>query len=86
MPRISAFYGVVITMYFDEHAPPHFHARYAEFEAQIGIADGSILHGRLPRRVLGMVHEWAQLHASELISNWARARAGEALVTIEPLP
>ena len=37
VPRLSSFYGIVITMYFDDHAPPHFHARYAEHEAQISI-------------------------------------------------
>jgi len=28
MPRISMFYGIVVTMYSSDHAPPHFHARY----------------------------------------------------------
>lgn len=48
MPRISAFYGIVIAMYFDDHPPPHFHARYGEHEAQILIANGDVLHGWLP--------------------------------------
>jgi len=37
MPRISVFLGIVITMYFDDHAPPHFHARYSGQEAAIGM-------------------------------------------------
>ena len=30
MPEICRFYGIVIKMYFADHAPPHFHAEYAE--------------------------------------------------------
>ena len=45
MPRISASYGIVITMYFADHSPPHFHARYGEFQAQIEIASGAVLSG-----------------------------------------
>lgn len=26
MPVISSFYGILIKMYFGDHAPPHFHA------------------------------------------------------------
>jgi Domain of unknown function (DUF4160) len=28
VPRISAFYGIVIAMYYREHGLPHFHATY----------------------------------------------------------
>ena len=49
-PRISAFYGIVITMYYADHSPPHFHARYGEFQAQIEISSGRILNGQLPNR------------------------------------
>lgn len=86
MPRISAFYGIVIAMYYDDHAPPHFHARFGEFEAQVEIANGEVLHGSLPRRALGLVREWTELHRAELQSDWDRARAQLPLVTIEPLP
>jgi hypothetical protein len=37
MPTISSFYGILIRMFFDDHAPPHFHARYGEFEATIDL-------------------------------------------------
>jgi len=43
MPTISVFYGIVIRMYFNDHAPPHFHARYGEFEATIKIEDLAVL-------------------------------------------
>jgi hypothetical protein len=86
MPRISAFYGIVIAMYFDDHPPPHFHAKYGEHHAQIAIASGAVLHGSLPRRALTLVREWAELHRAELLADWERAERAEPLVSIEPLP
>ena len=86
VPRLSVFYGVVITMYFSDHPPPHFHARYGEFQAQIEIDTGAMLDGFLPRRAAGMVQEWAMLHTAELAANWERAKSQEPLVSIEPLP
>lgn len=35
MPSICRFYGIIIYMYWNEHAPPHFNAEYGEFEALI---------------------------------------------------
>jgi hypothetical protein len=37
VPRISYFQGIVITMYFNDHGPPHFHAEYGEYVASIAI-------------------------------------------------
>ena len=59
MPRISSFLGIVITMYFDDHAPAHFHARYGGQNAGIGIDPLTLLAGTLPPRVVGQVFEWA---------------------------
>lgn len=86
MPRLSAFYGIVIAMYFDDHPPPHFHARYGEYEAQVAIASGEILNGSLPRRAEALVIEWSQLHRAELEADWELARREQPLVSIEPLP
>ena len=85
MPRISTFYGIVIEMYFDDHAPPHFHARYGGDEATIVIATGEVLAGALPRRALRLVREWLDQHRAELAANWRRARAHRPLVPVEPL-
>ena len=52
---ISAFYGILIRMFFNDHPPPHFHARYGEFEATIEIATLTILEGTLPSRALKLV-------------------------------
>ena len=86
MPRLSAFYGIVIAMYFDDHPPPHFHAKYGEHQAQVAIDTGEILHGSLPRRALSLVQEWTELHRHELMDDWRRAERKEPLVTIDPLP
>lgn len=86
MPRISAFYGIVITMYSSDHAPPHFHARYGEYEAQILIATGEPLAGELPIRALRLVREWAGLHEAELRADWELAQARQSLASIDPLP
>jgi hypothetical protein len=44
-------------MYFREHNPPHFHARYGEFVAEIDL-QGKIIEGSLPPRIAGFVIEW----------------------------
>ncbi len=66
MPTISEFFGILIRMYWDEHPPPHFHAFYAEHEAQYNIATLDVIHGALPRRAHALVVEWASLHKEEL--------------------
>ena len=70
MPEISRFLGIVISMYFDEHNPPHFHVRYNEFRAVMEICTLNIRQGTLPARVRGPVEEWAELHQAELLSMW----------------
>ncbi len=72
-------------MYYQDHAPPHFHAIYAEHEAEIDIRTGETLRGSLPRRAQRLVKEWAEVHRLELVEDWDRARAGEPLNPIEPL-
>ncbi len=57
MPEISRFFGIVIYMYFDDHLPPHFHARYSGFEAVVDIESLTVLAGSLSHRALGMVVE-----------------------------
>jgi len=87
MPRLSAFYGIVITMYYDEdHQVPHFHARYAGHNASYAIDGCRHLAGRFPDRAQRLVRAWALLHTAELHQAWNRARAEQPLGTIEPLP
>jgi len=70
MPEISRFLGIIITMYFDEHNPPHFHVKYNEHRASININTLNILSGKIPAKVRGLVEEWAELHQSELLRMW----------------
>lgn len=87
MPRISAFYEIVIYMYWDEadHPVAHFHAHHAGGRASVTV-DGAVLAGDLEPRALAFVREWASLHREELRENWERARDSEPLLPIEPLP
>lgn len=85
MPEICRFFGVVIRMNFDDHAPPHFHARYAGSMASIAISTGVVIKGRLPPRVLGLLVEWTALHREELVANWKRASTGRVPKRIDPL-
>ena len=70
MPEICRFLGIVISMYFNEHNPPHFHIRYNEYRAVMDIQTLNVLDGLLPARVRGLVEEWAELHRQELLSMW----------------
>ena len=85
MPEISRFYGIIIAMFFDEHNPPHFHARYGEYKISIRIKDLAILSGSFPPRALGLVIEWAEIHKDELLENWEKSRDEHKLSKIKPL-
>lgn len=85
MPEISRFLGIVIAMYYREHAPPHFHAKYGRQRAQFSIADLRIIEGKLPPRVISLVLEWAFQHREELLENWNLAERREELRKIRPL-
>ena len=71
-------------MYIREHAPPHFHAEYGEYEITVDISSG-IVTGKFPRRALSAVLEWYLLHKDELMANWEAAEQSKPLNTIEPL-
>ncbi|HEX8744587.1 MAG TPA: DUF4160 domain-containing protein [Thermoleophilaceae bacterium] len=77
MPRISAFHGIVIAMYYREHGVPHFHATHAGEKAAIAIATLDTIAGTLPRSAMRLVRTWAREHREELEKNWERARADE---------
>ena len=72
-------------MYFDDHNPPHFHAIYAGSEVEIGIDPLTVLGGKIPRRALGMVLEWAALHQEELLNNWHNLVNDQPPGRIDPL-
>ncbi|HNC04246.1 MAG: DUF4160 domain-containing protein [Pseudomonadales bacterium] len=84
MPEISRFFGIIITMYWRDHNPPHFHASYGNDEALITM-NGEVYSGSLPRRALSLVREWLAIHRQELLDNWENAQKREPMKSIEPL-
>jgi uncharacterized protein DUF4160 len=84
MPVISRFLGIIITMYWDDHAPPHFHAKYSEYEITVNILSG-LVEGKFPKRALRHVLEWYELHKNEINEDWHLCQNNEKLKQIEPL-
>ena len=84
MPVISRFLGIAIYMYWNDHLPPHYHAKYGEYEITIEIETG-VVTGSFPKRALRHVLEWHDLHQSELMANWELCRQQEELKSIFPL-
>jgi hypothetical protein len=84
MPTISKFYGIVVFMNYNDHPPPHFHARYQDQEVIVEIETG-LVEGRMSKRALRMVLEWLDLHQVALMNNWDLARQRKALREIQPL-
>ncbi len=84
MPEISRFLGIIISMYYDEHNPPHFHARYGNYKIYVEIESG-IVNGKFPKRALRAVLDWYDLHKDELIQDWHLAINDQPLNKIEPL-
>jgi hypothetical protein len=85
MPTISAFYGILIRMFFNDHSPPHFHVEYGEFKAIVDIEGLIVKEGNLPRRAQGLVLDWAELHQDELLEDWRLCMNKQQPLPIEPL-
>ena len=85
MPIISNFFGIIIRMFFNEHAPPHFHAEYAEYKASVNIETLVVFDGKLTRRAQELVLDWAELHQQELLEDWELCRLHQEPRRIEPL-
>lgn len=85
MPPIALFYGIRITMYYDDHYPPHFHAEYNGNKALVNINEARVIKGALPSRQLKLVLAWTVLHQDELMQNWELAKDGQPLIVIDSL-
>jgi hypothetical protein len=85
MPTISVFYGIVIQMFWHDHAPPHFHALYAEHEALIDLRNFRVIRGSLPRRAMMLVLDWAAEHRDELMEDWELCSRMQTPKPIAPL-
>jgi hypothetical protein len=84
MPEISRFLGIVIAMFYRDHTPSHYHAKYGEYEVTVEI-DTGIVNGTFPPRALAHVLEWHQIHKDALREDWELAKSRQALKTIAPL-
>jgi hypothetical protein len=84
MPEISRFLGIIIRIFFKDHAPPHFHAEYGDYEISVDIHTG-VVEGKFPKRALKAVLEWYDLHREELLVSWKLAAEGKLPNKIEPL-
>jgi hypothetical protein len=85
MPEVSRFFGIVIVFYNRDHAPPHFHVRYAGDSGIIQISNFEVLSGELPPRILRLVREWALLNRQELVAAWVKASSNQVPAKIKPL-
>ena len=85
MPEISLFYGIRVTMYYDDHNPPHFHVEYAGNKAIIDILNASVMRGALPNKQLKLVLAWCVLHQDERMQNWELSKQSLPLNRINPL-
>ena len=84
MPTISRFFGIVIFMNYNDHDPPHFHARYGDEEVVVHIRTSAV-HGTISKRALRMILEWTDLHKVALLRNWDLARERKPLEPVPPL-
>ena len=85
MPIISAFFGIIIRMYYDDHNPPHIHVEYQGNKALLDFR-GNILKGDLQSRTaLRLVRDWIDLRYEKLLEDWKLARKGAEMKKIDPL-
>ncbi|MDY5845751.1 MAG: DUF4160 domain-containing protein [Bariatricus sp.] len=85
MPEISLFYGIRVTMYYEDHNPPYFHAEYNGNKALIDINEARVIKGVLPSRQLKLILAWCVIHQDELMQNWELSKDGLPLNRINPL-
>ena len=85
MPELCRFRGIVVAMFYDDHLPPHFHARHRHDRAIIDIETLQPLRGLLHPRAFRLLMPWARLHQADLMDNWRRAQRHEPLHPIPPL-
>ena len=84
MAEISRFYGIIISMFGNEHNPPHLHIKYGRYKALYTIKNG-VIKGEIPISVLKKVNDWVEIHKEELTQNWDLLQSGGNVNKIEPL-
>ena len=84
MAEISRFYGIIISMFGNEHNPPHFHIKYGHYRAVYVLKKG-VIKGEMPINVVKKVVEWVEINKDELTKNWELLKTGKNINKIEPL-
>ncbi len=84
MPIICQFFGISVYMFWKDHMPPHFHARYGGEEIIMDIESGMI-QGSMSKRAVNLINEWRLLHIDDLRNDWNLAMSKSALNEIQPL-
>ncbi len=85
MPEISVFFGIRVSMYYNDHMPPHFHAEYNDYKAIVDIINSRVIKGALPSKQLKLILAWAVIHQDELMENWQLSKAEKPMNKIAPL-
>ncbi len=85
MPTVSFFRGIKVSLYWNDHLPPHFHASYGGQEVLVSIEDLEVLEGNMPSKQLKMLLGWAAFHQDELRDNWELAKNQQELFAIDPM-
>jgi len=88
MPELARFFGIIIRMYLEAHAPhyePHFHAYYQDDVAIYTIDPLELISGSLPKRQQRLVEAWAELHQADLLTDWELLQSGKLPKKITPL-
>ena len=85
MPTIAIVGGIFFAMYYNDHAPPHFHAKQGGVEFQVRISDLKLMRGDAASTALEhTVRDWAAQHQQELAVCWARVQSGQPPGRIGP--
>lgn len=87
MPIISQFYGIIVSMYFNDskkHNLPHIHVRYNEFKASYDF-DANLIKGELPNKKSKLIEAWIIIHKEELITLWRLIEEEGRIFKIKPL-
>ena len=74
-----------ISLYYEDHNPPHFHAEYNGQKVIVDILRGCVIKGGLPSKQLKLILAWCVIHQDELMQNWELSKDGKPLNAINPL-
>lgn len=87
MPVISQFYGIIVSIYFNEnnkHNLQHIHVRYNEYKATYDF-EGNKLSGDMPFKQNKLIEAWIIIHKEDLITLWNLMQEEGRYFKIKPL-